>query len=48
MISAEEIKEKISEAIQYSGRTQTEIANAIGISQATVSDYVRKRKTPQI
>ena len=48
MINAEEIKEKISEAIQYSGRTQTEIANAIGISQATVSDYVRKRKTPQI
>ena len=48
MINAEEIKEKVSEAIKYCGRTQTEIAKAIGVSQATISDYVRKRKTPQI
>ena len=30
MINAEEIKEKVSEAIKYSGHTQTEIAKAIG------------------
>ena len=48
MINIEQIKEKVSEAIQYSGHTQTEIANAIGVSQAVVSDYLRKRKTPQI
>ena len=48
MINAEEIKEKVSEAIKYSGRTQTEIAKAIGVSQAMISDYLRKRKTPQI
>ncbi len=48
MINAEQIKEKVSEAIKYCGRTQTEIAKAIGVSQATISDYVRKRKTPQI
>ena len=48
MINADEIKEKVSEAIKYCGRTQTEIAKAIGVSQATISDYVRKRKTPQI
>ena len=48
MINAEEIKEKVSEAIKYSGHTQTEIAKAIGVSQAMISDYLRKRKTPQI
>ena len=48
MINAEQIKEKVSEAIKYSGRTQTEIAKAIGVSQAMISDYLRKRKTPQI
>ena len=48
MINADEIKEKVSEAIKYCGRTQMEIAKAIGVSQATISDYVRKRKTPQI
>jgi transcriptional regulator with XRE-family HTH domain len=48
MINVEEIKEKVSEAIKYSGRTQTEIAKAIGVSQAMISDYLRKRKTPQI
>ena len=48
MINIEQIKEKVSEAIKYSGRTQSEIANAIGVSQAVVSDYLRKRKTPQI
>ena len=48
MINAEQIKEKISEAIQYCNYTQTEIAKAIGVSQAMISDYLRKRKTPQI
>ena len=48
MINADEIKEKVGEAIKYCGHTQMEIAKAIGVSQATISDYVRKRKTPQI
>ena len=48
MINVEQIKEKISDAIQYSGYTQTEIANAIGVSQTMISAYLKKRKTPQI
>ena len=48
MINVEQIKEKVSEAIKYSGHTQTTIAQAIGVSQAVISDYLRKRKTPQI
>ena len=48
MINAEQIKEKISEAIQYCGYTQTAIAKAIGVSQQTISCYIKKTKTPQI
>ena len=48
MINVEQIKEKVSEAIKYSGYTQATIAQAIGVSQAMISDYLRKRKTPQI
>lgn len=48
MINVEQIKEKVSEAIKYCGHTQTEIANAIGVSQQTISCYLKKTKTPQI
>ena len=48
MINVEQIKDKVSEAIKYCGYTQTAIAKAIGVSQAMISDYLRKRKTPQI
>ena len=48
MINVEKIKEKVSEAIKYCGYTQTEIANAIGVSQQAVSCYLKKIKTPQI
>ena len=48
MINIEQIKEKVSEAITYCGHTQTEIAKAIGVSQQTISCYLKKTKTPQI
>ena len=48
MINIEKIKDKISEAIQYCGYTQTAIAQAIGVSQQTISCYIKKTKTPQI
>ena len=48
MISVEEIKNKISEAIKYSGKTQTEIAQQIGVSQQIISSYLKGNKTPQI
>ena len=48
MINVEEIKEKIIEAIKYSGKTQTEIAKEIGVSQQIISSYLKGNKTPQI
>lgn len=48
MIKVEDIKIKISEAIKYSGKTQTEIAKAIGVSQQMISSYAKMEKTPQI
>ena len=48
MINVEQIKDKISEAIKYCGHTQTAIANAIGVSQQTISCYIKKTKAPQI
>jgi DNA-binding XRE family transcriptional regulator len=48
MINVEHIREKVSEAIKYCGHTRTEFANAIGVSQQTISCYLKKTKTPQI
>lgn len=48
MINVEQIKRKISDAIKYSGKTQTEIARAIGVSQQMISSYLKGDKTPQI
>ncbi|MBR2622674.1 MAG: helix-turn-helix transcriptional regulator [Clostridia bacterium] len=48
MIDVEQIKEKLSNAIKYCGYTQMEIAEAIGVSQQTISCYLNKSKTPQI
>ena len=46
MISSEEIKRKISEAIKYSGKTQTELAQNLGVSQQMVSSYFKGEKMP--
>lgn len=48
MITIEEIQKRLREAIKNSGLTQTEIAKQLGITQSTVSKYVRRDKYPSI
>lgn len=48
MITLLQIQQRISEAISNSGLTQTEIAKALGISQQTVSHYLKGDKMPAL
>ncbi len=44
----ESIRKRLVEAIKLSGMTQTEIAKRANISNATLSDYIHKKKLPSI
>lgn len=48
MITIAQIQKKIAEAIKQSGKTQTEIGRQLGISQQTVSHYVKGDKLPAL
>ncbi len=48
LITIEQIQKKLSEAIKQSGKTQTEIGRSIGISQQTVSHYIKGDKLPAL
>ena len=48
LITIEQIQRNLSEAIKQSGKTQTEIAKSIGISQQTVSHYMKGDKLPAL
>lgn len=48
MITLREIQKKIVEAIAASGMTQSALAAALGISQQTVSHYVKGDKMPAL
>lgn len=48
MITINEIQVRLREAIETSHMTQTEIARQLGISQSTVSKYMRLNKYPSI
>lgn len=48
MTKLEQIKQQLSKAIKQSGLTQTEIANRLGVSQQTVSYYVKGDKMPAL
>lgn len=48
MIVLKQIQEKLAEAIKLSGMSQTAIAKKLGISQQTVSHYVRGDKMPAL
>ena len=48
MITIEMIQKKLAEAIRQSGKTQTEIARRLGISQQTISHYVKGDKLPAL
>ncbi|MCH5142304.1 MAG: helix-turn-helix transcriptional regulator [Clostridiales bacterium] len=48
MITIKDIQSRLREAIETSNMTQTEIAKRLGISQSTVSKYMRLNKYPAI
>lgn len=48
MIAVEQIKIKIQDAIKLSGLTHTEIARHLGVTQQTVSHYVKGDKMPAL
>ena len=48
MITTEQIQKRLAEAIKHSGLTQTEIGKQIGVSQQTVSHYIKGDKLPAL
>ena len=48
MIVLDEIRIKVIETISQSGMTQTEIAKKLGVSQQTVSHYMKGDKMPAL
>lgn len=48
MVTLEEIHEQIAKAIRYSGKTQTQIAEELGIKQPTVSEYLYGKSFPAL
>lgn len=48
MITLEEIQKRLAEAIKQSGFSQTEIAKRLGVSQQTISHYIKGDKMPSL
>lgn len=48
MITIEQIRTRIAEAIKYSGMSQTELAKKLGIKQPTVGQYLSGRALPAL
>lgn len=48
MITLQEIQKNIAEAIRTSGMTQSALAKKLGVSQQTVSHYVKGDKLPAL
>ncbi len=48
MISVEQIRKRLQEAIKQSGMTQTEIAKKIGVRQQTIANYLHQNKMPAL
>ena len=48
MITLNQIRAKMQEAIKQSGLSQTEIAKKIGIGQQTVSEYLHGKSMPAL
>ena len=44
MVTLQEIQKRLVEAIKQSGLSQTALAKKLGISQPTVSGYIKGRK----
>lgn len=48
MITLDNIKNKLSEAIKSSEITQTELAKKLGVSQQAISNYVKCDRLPAL
>lgn len=48
MINIKTIQNNLREAVKYSGMTQKEIANKLGVNPSTVSKYLRLDKFPSL
>lgn len=48
MVTIEDIREKLIDAIKRSGKTYTAIAKEIGVSQQTISQYVHRETMPAL
>lgn len=48
MITLFQIQQQIAEAIKQSGMTQTEIGKKLGVSQQSISHYVKGDKLPAL
>ena len=48
MIRADEIQERLREALKYSHISQKELAKKLGIDPSTVSKYVRGKAMPSL
>ncbi len=48
MITIEQIRERLIEAIKQSGKSQTTLAKAIGIGQQTISEYLHGKSLPAL
>ncbi len=48
MITLQQIQARLAESIKQSGMTQTAIAKNLGVSQQTISHYVKGNKLPAL
>ena len=48
MVTTEEIKKTLTEALKHSGMRQEELAQKIGVSQSMISHYTSGRKMPAL
>lgn len=48
MITLEQIRNELQNAIKQSGKTQTELAKALGIRQQQISCYLKGQKMPAL
>lgn len=48
MITLEQIRINLIDAIKHSGKSQKEIAAAIGVTQQTVSEYIHCKSMPAL
>ena len=47
-LNIEEVKRKLSEAIQNSGFTHKQLAEKIGVSESAISNYSRGKRLPRV